>query len=145
MSKIVHIITQPAKRARTQQERRTNKAVGRCLGVRADNFDNLFFLQVFQVAEGKTKGLLQAPCSLGKNTFVTGPLQHEVLVMQKKKLKNHIQNAKIHQVYIKYQTNALFFFAVSKSVTYILIVNYCTKSFTNISNVSRVIDPLLNN
>ena len=40
-----------------------------------------FFLRVFQVAEDKTMGLLQAPCTLGMNTFVTGPLQHEVLVM----------------------------------------------------------------
>ena len=37
---------------------------------------------MFQVAEDKTKGLLQASCSLRMNTFVTGPLQHEVLVMQ---------------------------------------------------------------
>ena len=54
------------------------------------------------------------------NTFVTGPLQHVLLVLQKKKVKDYIQNAKIHQVHIKYQTNALFFFSVglpSKSVT----------------------------
>ena len=75
---------------------------------------------MFQIAEDKTKGLLHAPCSLGMNTFETGPLQHEVLVMQKKKVKDYIQNPKLHQVYIKYQTNALFFFSVgvpSKSVT----------------------------
>ena len=52
------------------------------LGVHLENFENLFFLQVFQVAEDKTKGLVQASCSLGMNTFVTGALQHEVLVMQ---------------------------------------------------------------
>ena len=74
-----------------------------------------FFLQVLQVAEKKTKGLFQAPCSLGMNTFVTEPLQHQVLVMQKKKVQDCIQNAKIHQVYIKYQTNALFFFSVEYS------------------------------
>ena len=67
------------------------------------------------MAEEKTKGLLQAPCSLGMNTFVNEPLQHQVLVMQKKKVKDYIQNAKIHQVYIKYQTNALFFFSVEYS------------------------------
>ena len=67
---------------------------------------------MFQGAEDKTKGLLQAPCSLEMNIFVTGPLQHEVLVMQKKKLKDCIQNAKIHQVYVKYQMSALFFFSV---------------------------------
>ena len=90
------------------------------LGVRANNFGNLFFLQVFQFAKDNAKGLLQAPCSLGMNTFVTGPLQHEALVMQKRKVKDYIQNPKLHQVYIKYQTNALFFFSVgvpSKSVT----------------------------
>ena len=75
---------------------------------------------MFQVAEDNTKGLVQAHCSLGMNTFVTGPLQHEVLVTQEKKVKDYIQNAKKHQVYIKYQTNAVFFFSVtvpSKSVT----------------------------
>ena len=54
------------------------------------------------------------------NTFVTGTLQHVAQVLLKKKVKDYIQNAKIHQVYIKYQTNALFFFSVgvpSKSVT----------------------------
>ena len=74
---------------------------------------------MLHVAEDRTAGLLQTPCSLGMNTFVTGPLQHVVLVLQKKKVKDYIQNAKIHQVYIKYQTNALFFFSVgvpSKSV-----------------------------
>ena len=75
---------------------------------------------MFQVAEDKTTGLLQTPCSLGMNTFVTGTLQHVARVLLKKKVKDYIQNAKIHQVYIKYQTNALFFFSVgvpSKSVT----------------------------
>ena len=75
---------------------------------------------MFQVAEDKTTGLLQTPCSLGMNNFVTGTLQHVARVLLKKKVKDYIQNAKIHQVYIKYQTNALFFFSVgvpSKSVT----------------------------
>ena len=64
------------------------------------------------MAEHKTNGLLQTPCSLGMDTFVTEPLQHEVIVMQKKKVKDCIQNAIINQVYMKYQTNALFFFSV---------------------------------
>ena len=70
---------------------------------------------MFQVAEDKTTGLLQTPCSLGMNTFVTGTLQHVAQVLLKKKVKDYIQNAKIHQVYIKYQANALFFFSVEYS------------------------------
>ena len=62
-------------------------------------------------------GLLQTPCSLGINTFVTGPLQREVLVMQKKRVKYYIQNAKIHQVYIRDAKNAFLVVIPSKSVT----------------------------
>ena len=79
------------------------------------------------------------------DTFVTEPLQHEVIVMQKKKVKDCIQNAIINQVYMKYQTNALFFFSVgvpSKSVTQLPIVSYCRKEFQKHLQCSGVIDPL---
>ena len=103
---------------------------------------------MFEVAEDRTTGLLQTPCSLGMNIFVTGPLQHVVLVLQKKKVKDYIQNGKIHQLYIKYQTNALFFFLVgipSKSFISFQPLTTAKKSSTNIANVSGIIDPLLHN
>ena len=49
--------------------------------------------------------------------------------MQKKRVKYYIQNAKIHQVYIRDAKNAFLVVIPSKSVTSLPIVNYCHKKF----------------
>ena len=108
----------------------------------------MFFLLVFQVAEVKTTGLLQAPCSLGMNTFVTGPLQHVVLVLQKKIVKDYIQNAYKSSIYQIPNECLIFLFDwkyhLNQSLSFKSITT-ATKSFRNISNVSGIIDPLLHN
>ena len=58
------------------------------------------------------------------NTVVTCSISNA------EEVSKRLKNAKIHQVYIKYQTNALFFFPVgvpSNLVTELPIVNYCHK------------------
>ena len=104
--KIVQIIIHPAKLAQTQQWRRTNKVVGRCFCVRAGSFDNLFFHQVFQVAEDKTTGLLQVPCRLGMNIFCNWT----IATWSTSNIQNaNIQNAKIHRAYYQISNKCLIF------------------------------------
>ena len=63
-------------------------------------------MALLQVAENNTKGLLQAPSSLGTNIVVTCSISNA------EQESKRLNNAKIHEAYIKYQTNALYFFSV---------------------------------
>ena len=62
-------------------------------------------MALLRVAVNETKGLLQAPCSLGMNIVVT------CSISDAEKESKRSNNAKTHKVYIKYQTNVLFFFS----------------------------------
>ena len=83
-------------------------------------------MTLLQVAEDKTKGPLQVPCSLGMNIVVTFSISNA------EKESKRLNNVKIHQVYIKYQRYVLPYFSVgvqSNYVNLLPVANYCHKEF----------------